>query len=116
MTKQHAVELLQNQLPGFYSVEQVINLINQIDESTVTLTDGIGEEFIQNLLESITGKLDNRHSSLVDLSSAEFDLNGNEIFLESVDVDTDEILERCENAIRPVVQEFFQAVLLPKQA
>lgn len=116
MTKQTTVELLQKQLPAFYSVEQVIEIVNQVDESTAALPAGIGEEFIQNLLGSIADKLDNRYSSLVDLSSAEFELNGNEISLYSVDVDTEEVLERCESAIRPVVQEFFRAFLLPKQA
>ncbi len=31
MNKQQTIELLQQQLPGFYSVEQVIKLINDID-------------------------------------------------------------------------------------
>ena len=31
MNKQQTIELLKQQLPGFYSVEQVIKLINDID-------------------------------------------------------------------------------------
>jgi hypothetical protein len=32
MTKNETVDLLKSQLPGFYSVEQVINLIDKIEE------------------------------------------------------------------------------------
>ena len=120
MTKQATVELLKNQLPGFYSLEQVIAIIDGIDEpapvNETFLSAGVGEGFIQNLLDSIADKMDGRHSNLVDLNSAEFELNGNEISLENVDVDTEEILARCEDAIRPIVQDFFQTAFLPKQA
>jgi hypothetical protein len=34
MTKNQTIDLLKNQLPGFYSVEQVINLIEKIEEGS----------------------------------------------------------------------------------
>ncbi len=51
MTKQQTIETLQKQLPGFYSVEQVIKMINDIEdsESTGTLTD----EQINDLADQI---------------------------------------------------------------
>ena len=36
MNKNQTIELLKNQLPGFYSVEQVISLIEGIEEPKTT--------------------------------------------------------------------------------
>jgi len=40
MTKQQTVELLKQQLPGFYSVEQVIKMIDDIEDNSQTSLDG----------------------------------------------------------------------------
>ena len=112
MTKQQTVELLQKQLPGFYSVEQVIELINGIDESSSTgkptLTEDQYEELLRQLGETIEYKINRLDSDdLVDLGSAEFELQGNEIYLESISANVDEIAEQAANGCDEVLTKFF---------
>ena len=38
MTKSQTIDLLRNQIPGFYSAEQVVNLIEKIEEEQVKPT------------------------------------------------------------------------------
>ena len=40
MTKNQTIDLLKNQLPGFYSVEQVINLAKFKENAGLKKTDG----------------------------------------------------------------------------
>jgi len=112
MTKMQTVELLQKQLPGFYSVDQVINLINDIEEDGQARA--YNENQIENLLETIDDKVEiairNMYTDdLVDLSTAEFSLSGNEIQLDSVDANTSEIVEKVMEEVRKVLLDFFPA-------
>ena len=95
MTKQATVELLQKQLPGFYSVEQVIKMISEIDDVD-DQAQAYNENQIEDLISKIEDAIDEKISrldadDLVDLGSAEFELNGNEISLYSVDGNTSKI-------------------------
>lgn len=113
MTKNQTVELLKKQLPCFYSVEQVINLINDIED----VNQAYSEDQIEKLIQSIEGKVErvvqNMYSEdLVDTSTAEFSLSGNEIILDSVDANKDEISETVSEAVREILVDFFPA---PKQ-
>jgi hypothetical protein len=47
--------LLSKQLPGFYSVEQVIELIKNIEESGPTLTKVSYDELVETLIDNIDG-------------------------------------------------------------
>jgi hypothetical protein len=73
MTKNQTIDLLRNQLPGFYSVEQVINLIEKIEEATTT----ISSERIDTITRSIVETLEDEHSNnnLVNLDDIELDFN-----------------------------------------
>lgn len=109
MTKKQTVELLQQQLPGFYSVEQVINLINGIEESSSFDVDQL-EDIIMKISDRVETSL-NRMSSddFVDLGSAEFELNGNEISLYAVETNTSSIIDEVEEAVRETLTDFFPA-------
>jgi hypothetical protein len=110
MTKKQTVELLQQQLPGFYSVEQVINLINDIEEGGVTATEDQVEDLINKIEEAIERRLCRMDSDdLVDRDSAEFELYGNEISLSSVEANSGTISEECAAAARNVLTDFFRA-------
>jgi hypothetical protein len=51
MTKNQTIDLLKSQLPGFYSVEQVINLIEKIeDDSSRKITTDDIERAIDNVV------------------------------------------------------------------
>ena len=116
MTKQQTVELLQKQLPGFYSVDQVIELINKIDESSSassipSLTEEQYEELLRKLGEAVEYKINRLDTDdIVDIDSAEFGLNGNEIHLEDISVNVDEIAEQAANGCDEVLTKFFVIV------
>jgi hypothetical protein len=62
MTKNQTIELLKQQLPGFYSVEQVIKMISDIEENTQTsiLNETQFEELKDELYTVIDRALDSR--------------------------------------------------------
>lgn len=110
MTKQQTVELLKQQLPGFYSVEQVINLINGIDEPSKAAT--LSPIVLESLVEEAEGRLlkilDRADAEeLVDYSSAEMQMDNNEVSLYFIDVNTEDIAERCINVLRETLMDFF---------
>lgn len=111
MTKNQTIELLKQQLPGFYNVEQVISIIEGIEEDTQTSVGFITynkdqfEELKDELYTEIERELSGRSSDdLVDLSSACFELNGNEIYLESVDVNFSDIAEIATNTVADILE------------
>lgn len=109
MTKQMTVELLQKQLPGFYSVEQVIEMINNIEDG-----GSLDEEKLQVLIDKITdkveSKLDRMYSEdFVDLDSAQLELNGNEITVTEIEVNTSNIIDEVSDAISDALHDFFPA-------
>ena len=113
MTKNQTVELLKKQLPGFYSADQVIKLINDIED----VNQAYNEDQVENLIQSIEDKVEravmNMYSEdLLDFDSADFSLCGKEISLDSVDADIDKICEAVSEAARKVLLDFFPA---PKQ-
>ena len=111
MNKQQTIELLQKQLPGFYSVEQVINIIKDIDEMSepsapLSLTDEQLEDIKEKIYNAIDHCMGNMYSDdLVNVDTAEFSLNGNEIKLDSVDVNTDEITDNIHSAVLEVLDK-----------
>ena len=99
MNKQQTIETLQKQLPSFYSLEQVINIINGIEDNNGTLND----KLINTIVSNITSSLHNRVCELVDNDSAEFELDyDNRITLSNIDVDVDQIV----SIIRDELNEF----------
>ena len=74
MTKNQTIDLLRNQLPGFYSVEQVINLIEKIEEERATT---ISSERIDMITRKIVETLEDEHSNnnLVNVDEIELELD-----------------------------------------
>lgn len=109
MTKSQTVELLKKQLPGFYSVEQVIEMIDKIEDSR-----SFDENQLEALIDKITVKVENtlnRMSSddFVQLDTAELELSGNEISVTDIEVNTDTIIDEVSDAVRGVLTDFFPA-------
>lgn len=95
MNKQQTIETLQKQLPSFYSLEQVINIISSIEDNNNTLSD----DLIQAVIKSTRHAL-NDSSELIDYNSAEFEIGyNNQIELSNVDVDVDKILDIFEEEL-----------------
>ena len=107
MNKTQTVELLKQQLPGFYSVEQVIDIINGIEESISFNPEELIEK-ISRKVETALLRMDTE-DDLVNQASAEFELHGNEINLERVDVNIEAILEEVSEVITEAVTDYFPA-------
>jgi hypothetical protein len=109
MNKQQTIELLKQQLPGFYSVEQVINIINDVD----TGSSGLSEEKLTEISESIYDVVEKKMrevdaSDVVDFSSAEFSIEyDNRVALEAIDISSDTIAEMIANDVKDYLKDFF---------
>jgi hypothetical protein len=97
MTKQQTVELLQQQLPGFYSVEQVIKMINDIEETKINTTDKQISEFAEQIVSSIT----DMGLDLVD--DYELSMSYREVELDSINFDGDRIKQTVEYELRELL-------------
>lgn len=111
MTKQQTLELLEKQMPSFYSLEQVVDIIKGIEDPAPTV--GLPEERIKGLIKAVCDAVRNNAGNLdtedvCDIYSAEFDLNGNEISLSSIDIDTDRIAHAVLTDLRDTIMEFFE--------
>jgi hypothetical protein len=93
MNKQQTIELLQQQIPGFYSVEQVINIINDIEEDKVE--DKV--EFSDELIDSIVDEIADSGLELID--DYDLEMSYKEVELSSVDIDADVIRKAIKSVI-----------------
>ena len=95
MTKNQTIDLLKNQLPGFYSVEQVINLIEKIEEGSsrkITTND------IEQAIDKVINWVEHNERDLLDLDSAELEMDySNRIEVVGVPINTDGLREALEN-------------------
>ena len=109
MTKNQTIELLEKQLPSFYSLEQVINIIKGIEEETPTLNeDKIGELLgeIETSIETAIRELDN--GDVIDFDSVELTLNyDRKIEIEDISINPDTIQEAVQDAVNKTICEFF---------
>ena len=106
MTKNQTIDLLRNQLPGFYSVEQVINLIEKIEEEKVQsapkLTVDQLRDVTSNIMHAIRREAD--CDGIVCLDDVEFELDYNKrIEVTDVPINFDAIRDCIEEGLT----EFF---------
>lgn len=88
-------------------------MINDIEEDEtlqvaqpLTLSEGQFDYIKDEIYNTIDHCMGNMYSDdLVDTDSAEFSLNGNEIQLDSVDVNTDEITDNIHSAVLEVLDK-----------
>ncbi len=109
MNKQQTIELLQKQLPGFYSVEQVINIINDIDADSNEVSEEKLTEIAEGVYDVVEKKMRNTDASdIVDFDSAEFSIEyNNTLTLDNVDISSDTIAEMVANEISDYLKEYF---------
>ena len=75
MTKNQTIELLEKQLPCFYSLEQVINMIEKIEEEKTTTTK-ITLDQVRDLTQSIVNAIEEeaQRDNIVNFEDVEFEL------------------------------------------
>jgi len=98
MTKQETIELLGKQLPGFYSVEQVIKMINDIDDSG---SFEISDDMVNTLSDDIAESLQSEGTDIVD--DYELTMNYREVELDSIDFSTSRIKAAVKDAIETYI-------------
>ena len=108
MNKNETIELLEKQLPGFYSVDQVIELIKGIEAE-----EGNAPFDITALVEVITEHINNQIGGMdsdnaCDFSSAEFSLSGNYIELDGVDLEARNISSEAVDGLEDVIEDFLK--------
>jgi hypothetical protein len=102
MKKENLIEQLNaaKALSSQVDIDKVIELIKQIE------TGGLTEELASNISSKLESILDNNSDDLVDLDSAEFELNyDNRIELNRVDVSVSEIMEHVVAVMDDFVNE-----------
>lgn len=107
-SKNETIELLEKQLPGFYSVDQVIELIKGIEAE-----EGNAPFDIQALVEVIAEHINNQIGGMnsdnaCDFSSAEFSLSGNYIELDCVDLEARNISSEAVDGLEHVIEDFLK--------
>jgi len=102
MTKAQTLVALGNQLDSFYSLQQVINIVKEIEENSYLTSDQI--EKVLNEFEN-TLDFQANNNKLVDWDTAEFELSGNEITLENVDVEIGSIIDHAREAFSALLED-----------
>jgi len=98
MTKKETIELLGKQLPGFYSVEQVIKMINDIEESG---SFELSDEMVSTLSSDIAEALENEGTDIVD--DYELSMNYREVELDSINLNEGKIKAAVRDAIETYI-------------
>ena len=98
MKKQDVLNRVLNSESSIFSKDDVVRLIELVEgESRVITVTDIGAA-----IENVMDEFGRRNNDVIDKSTAEFNLNGNEIELEDVDVDLDYIRETLEEHLMPL--------------
>ena len=94
-TKEQVIESIKGSISSIFSKEDVISIINSIQQEN--------ELDKEDLANHILAELTNGRHDVIDLDSAEFDLNGNEIFLKEVDLNERIIEEAIQSGINDYI-------------
>lgn len=89
MNKLQTIELLKQQLPGFYSVEQVIKMINDLEDSEPEISD----EMIESIVEEIVDE------DLELIEDYELEMNYREVEISSVTINRRAVKRAIEAAL-----------------
>lgn len=101
MTKQQTLDTLKTQLPGFYSVEQVIEMISKIEEPKANV--GFNEEQIKTLVAHIVDEVTDLGVDAID--DYDLSMNYKEVELDSIDFDDHSITRAVNDAIDTWIEE-----------
>jgi len=103
MTKNQTLEALGNQLDSFYSLEQVIGIIKNIEESS---SKKITIDKITDVIEEVVCYIEYNVNEIVDLDNAEFEISySNQLECTSVGINSNEIRDLLIDKFSGLVQE-----------
>lgn len=100
MNKQQAIEQVKNSFPSIWSKDDVLQLLEQLEESTPRPTD----EQIKDITRYCISEIQDLGNEIVDFDSASFSIGyDNKIELDNIEISTDAI----ESAIEQVLKEYY---------
>jgi hypothetical protein len=128
MKKQEAIELVNKGIGSFYSKEDVINLINQIEESKTETPSFDGQEIVKSVMNEWHDKVHDifddlaneiESNDIVDMNECGFYLeHDNTIVLNEVSFETYEIqnrVEDCRDSLAEFVSKAIVDACTPKE-
>lgn len=104
MTRLQTIELLKSQLPGFYSAEQVINLLEKMEVETKVSLEDI--QTVENKVINILKEY-HRQGRVVEEDDIEISVghNGRELEVSNVNIDFDVIRDAVTEALTSTFPE-----------
>jgi len=104
-TTEEVIYIVNNNYSSVFSKQDVLDLIQSIEvKKENPITKEMLVDFVTSYVETQVEQLD--AGDILDLSSAEFELNGNEISLDGVDVDSDDLRRNLLGDIDDAVDTF----------
>jgi hypothetical protein len=106
MNKTQTIDLLKNQMPGFYSAEQVINLIEKIEEEPVKPKLSVDQlrEIANSIMDSIEEEAN--RDNIICMEDVEFELGWDKrIQVTEVPINFDTIRDCIENSLTDAFEE-----------
>jgi hypothetical protein len=100
MNKTQTIDLLKNQMPGFYSAEQVINLIEKIEEEQVKPKLSVTQ--VREIARSIVYAIEEEASrdNIICMDDVEFEIDWDKrIEVTDVPINFDTIRDCVENSL-----------------
>jgi hypothetical protein len=105
MTKQATIDLLKQQLPGFYSAEQVIDMISKIESEVLEAYEfEFNDDQIKTLVGNVVDELRDQGIDLV--SDYDLSMNYKEVELDSIDLSSHSVKVAVESAVENWVEWF----------
>jgi hypothetical protein len=102
MKKLEVLSALKNQMDSFYSLEQVIKIVESIEVEEV-LVNNITVTDIGNAIDRFMDKISDGEIDILDRDSAEFEIGyDNRIELGNVDVNLSELRDGLEEELMPL--------------
>lgn len=98
MKKQDVLNRVLNSESSIFSKDDVVRLIEMVEDGgrTITVSD------IGRALESAMNEIHRNSDGIIDKQSAEFGINGNEIWILDIDFDMDFIRDTFEEYLMPL--------------
>jgi hypothetical protein len=105
MTKQATIDLLKQQLPGFYSAEQVIDMISKIEPEVLEAYEfEFNDDQIKTLVDNVVDEISDLGIDLV--SDYDLSMSYKEVELDSIDLNNHQIKGAVKSAVQNWVEGF----------
>ena len=115
VSKQELLDILSAQNDCYYSLAQVVEMINKIEDpkpepvtpGMIMLKEADYDSFLDKVRERLEANFGGYSGDkFIDLGTAEFSLSGNEIELDSVELDSDEVVDTAMECLENVLNNY----------